>query len=447
VAQQGAAPRPRIFYGWWLVAASTMAQFVIVGTSNSVSGVFLRPMSEDLGWTRSEFTLSTTIMTVISGIVGFWLGSMVDRQGARRLMMAGTTIMGISLIATAAVDELWQFLVLRGIIFTIGFAAAGNLVVNTVLAKWFVERRGWAIAIASVGVSASAVVVPPVMTPIIENYGWREGWVVMGIATFVLMYPVSWMMRREPEHYGLQPDGKSDDDGETPEQRARTQAAARADFENSFTRAEAVHTWALWILIIAFGLGSVGLIGIFIHGIPFVEDHGWTARQAALAFSTQGAAALISKIHWGWWMQRFHPRLLTALSFIMAAVAIIGIMLAADAGRYELMLVFFFLWGWGIGGQIPLQEFIWATYFGRRHIGSVRAIAMPFTIIFSAGGPLFAGAVHDITDSYNVALLSFAAMWVVGAILMLVLREPVRRSEFPSEVSSAGLAGETAGGA
>jgi MFS family permease len=385
-------------------------------------------------------------MTVISGIVSFWLGAMVDGQGARRLMLVGTTIMGLGLIATAAVDELWQFLLLRGLVYTVGFAAAGSLVVNTVLAKWFVERRGWAIAVASVGVSASAVVVPPVMTPVIEEYGWREGWVVLGVAAMLLMYPVSLMMRREPEHYGLQPDGKSDDGSESPEERERQLAAARADFENSFTRAEAVHTWALWVLIVAFGLGSVGLIGIFIHGIPFVEDQGWSKEQAALAFSTQGVAALLSKFHWGWWMQRFHPRLLTALSFVMAGVSILGVMLTAEAGQYGLMLVCFFVWGWGIGGQIPLQEFIWASYFGRRHIGSVRAIAMPFTIVFSAGGPLFAGTVHDITDSYRVALFSFAAMWAVGAVLMLILRQPVRPQPRAEVHPPAELAGGIAGG-
>ncbi|HJM76429.1 MAG TPA: MFS transporter [Dehalococcoidia bacterium] len=169
----------RIFYGWYIVLGAIVAQFVAVGIQAGVSGVFLRPMTEDLGWTWAQFTIATSLGTGVSGMIGFFIGGYVDRVGARPLM-----VVGVTLLATSRVDELWQFIVLRGVVFTISFVLVGNLVVNVTLSKWFVDRRGWAIALASLGTSAAAIVTPLVMVRIIDTLGWRDGWVAMGFGAW-----------------------------------------------------------------------------------------------------------------------------------------------------------------------------------------------------------------------------------------------------------------------
>ncbi len=414
------AKQPRVFYGWYIVLGAIIAQFVAVGIQAGVSGVFLRPMTEDLGWTRAQFTIATSLGTGVSGLIGFFIGSYVDRVGARPLMVVGVTIVGATLLAISRVEELWQFVLLRGLAFTVGFVLIGNLVVNVTVSKWFVERRGWAISLASLGVSAAGIAMPLTMVRIVDTLGWRDGWVVMGLGAWALIYPVALIMRRQPEDQGLLPDGRV-------EGRAGDEAAverSRLDFVNSYTRGEAVRTLAMWLLVFAFGFAMVGLISLLFHSIPFLTDNGFTRTDASIIAASQGASALLSKFAWGWAMQRFHPRALAASSFLLSGLAVLSMVPIAASGSVPLMFAAFIVWGWGIGGMIPLSEFIWASFYGRRYLGAVRSAGMPLTILFGAGGPYFAGAYFDAVGSYDGALIAFASLWFVATLLILFARQP-----------------------
>ena len=423
-----AAARGGIYFGWWIVAGAIVAQFVAVALQAQISGVFLRPMTEELGWSRTEFTLATTAGTVLMGLLGFFVGAMVDRRGARPLMLVGLTIVGGSLMALSRIEELWQFILLRGVVFTTGNVLIGNLVVNVTISKWFVQRRGWAISMGSLGVSAAAIVTPVLMVPIVDNIGWRDGWILLGLAAWVLVYPVAMVMRRQPEDYGWLPDGKRLG-AETSEQDRRAIEEAQRDFANSYTRGEAVRTGALWLLIFGFGAAGIGMMALFVHFIPFLTDAGFTRSQASLLVGTQGVSALLSKFAWGWAMQRYFPRGLAALSFLISAAATVGFVIGAQAGQLAPMYVLFFIWGIGVGGMIPISELIWASYYGRRHLGAVRGVGMPFTIIFFAGGPIFAAGYYDAIGSYDGAILTFAAFWLLAVLLVLAARRPAPREQ------------------
>ncbi|MDP2327894.1 MAG: MFS transporter, partial [Dehalococcoidia bacterium] len=412
---------PRLFYGWWIVIGAFVAQFVAIGTQSPVSGAFLVPMTEDLGWERAEFTIAISLATALSAVVGFFIGGYVDRYGARPLMLIGSFILAASIAAISQVDALWQFILLRGVAFTLGFTLIGNLVVNVTLSKWFVEKRGWAISLASMGVSAGSVVLTPIMVSVVDHVGWRDAWLILAAGAFVLVFPVALIMRRQPEDYGLAPDGARGGDGE---REVASRARAAADFANSFTRAQAIRTPAMWLLVVAFGFSSVGLVSLLFHAVPFLTDYGFPRTEAALFFSLQGAAALLSKFVWGWSMQHFPPRLLAAGSFVCAGTGAVLMVVAGQEGARPLMMLAFVLFGAGIGGQIPLNEFIWANFFGRRHLGSVRAAAMPVTILFSAGGPYFASVYYDVLGSYDGAILTFGGLWAVAALLVLIARPP-----------------------
>ncbi len=413
------AQRPRIFYGWWIVLGAIVAQFVAIGMQVSVSGVFLVPMTEDLGWSRSEFTLATTAGNAISAGIGFFIGVYVDRFGARPLMVIGATIIGAALMAVSRVEELWQFVLLRGVIFAIGFTMVGNLVVNVTVSKWFVRRRGWAISMASLGVSAAGIFMPLIMIPLVDTIGWRDAWIVLGLSVWVLVYPVAMVMRRQPEDHGLLPDGAIEGESDP----AQIAEAAR-DFAESLTRNQAMRTSAMWLLVVAFGFAQVGLISLLFHSIPFLTDSGFSRPQAALLVSAQGTAALLSKFLWGWWMQRFSPKSLAALTFVISGAAVLGMVPAAQSGSFEAMFALFVLWGLGIGGMLPLSEFIWAAYFGRRHLGAVRGAAMPLTILFTIPGPLLAASYVDAVGTYDGAIVTFGLLWFVGAALVMLSRPP-----------------------
>ena len=419
-------PRPRLFYGWTIVGVALVAQCVTAGTLGFASGIFLTPMTQDLGWSRQSFSAVQTVSTVVMGGVGLLIGGVVDRRGPRVLMLVGAVLTGGALIATSQVQTLWQFYLLRGVAQTVGNALLGNLVVNVTVAKWFVVRRGMAIAIASLGISLGGVLVAPLVAAVIDAAGWRQAWVVLGVVVWSLMVPGAWLMRRQPEDVGLLPDGMAVAQGQRATD-ARDHVGAVA--ERQWTRAEARRTPTLWLVIGAYGVANMGLSALILHLVPFLIDQGFSRGRAALWLSGYAWAALLSKPVWGVLMDRVHARALSAVGFLIAAATMGGLVGAAALDRHGLLLVMLLGYGFATGGAVPLQETVWASYFGRAHLGAIRAVAMPFILLFSASGPLLAGVLYDRSGSYGAAFVFFTGCWLLATALMLVARPPQLRGE------------------
>ena len=417
-----AGRRRGVFWGWWIVVGAVVAQFAAMGAGGGIAGVFLRPMTEDLGWTAAEYTLGGSSAFLLGGVAGFLLGPFVDRYGARPLMLSGACIYAAAFLAMSRVEELWQFVALSMIAGGAGFSMVGPLVVNATLSKWFVVRRGWAIALGSSGISLAGLIMPLTMTRIVDSAGWRDAYAILALVVFAIVVPVALVMRRQPEDYGLLPDGL--EPGATADiDRLAAEAQAR-DAANSYTRGEALRTPAIWLLMVGYGLNIMALSAVLVHAIPFMTDNGFTRTEAALAIAVNGGANLSSKFVWGYFLQRVHVRYLSATALSISATGVVIMLVAAQAGALPLMFVGFFLWGFGFGGTVPLSEFIWAKYFGRVHIGAVRGVAAPFTIAFGALGPVLGGLYFDAVGSYDGVFAAFVAAYLTGALAILASREP-----------------------
>jgi len=427
-----AAPDPRfdeetgedsrgIYFGYYIIGAALVAQFIAVGAQASVSGVFIDPMTADLDWTKTEFTYAQTINRFLMAFAGVWIGVYVDRLGGRPVMVAGAVVMSASLFSVSFVNELWQWVLLRGIVFAFGAAMVGNLVVNVTLSKWFVDRRGRAIAVSAMGVSLAGVVWPPLMNWIIDQSDWRGGWQAMAVIALVVLLPAALFMRRAPEDYGLNPDGHSD----AALKRGAGDAAA-ADFKNSFTRAEALRTRAFYIVVFAFGLGGVGIGVILLHTIPFLSGEGFTRTEATSLSAFMSLLAFGAKPFWGVMTDKFEPKYLSSVAFGLASSGTFVILAGATGGSLPLLIGGFALLGWGFGGFIPLQETIWGSYFGRRYLGAVRSVAMPFALFLGAGGPLAASAYVDFVGSYTGVFVTVTVLWALGGVMVLFITRPTR---------------------
>ena len=418
----------KVYYGWFIVAAALCSQLTAAAITSHAQAVFLRPMTHDLGWSRADFTWGQTIGTFVMSGAGFLVGNWLDAKGPRPFMLAGAVVMSLSVVAMSRVETLGQFLLLRGLAITCGSIMIGNLVVNTTVSKWFVRRRAWAIAAATTGLSISGAVTPRIVAALIAAYGWRTSWVVLGIGMLALVIPSALVMRRRPEDYGLLPDG---DDPNTPAEQAPVHGQVRAvtaATEVQWTRAEAIRTRAFWLLVISFSLASFGMGSFFLHLVSYLQDSGYSSQEAASRFSTALLVTACSRPLWGALMQRFAPRYCASLGFAMTASCTLGLIFALNASSGVLLYIFLFGWGLGFGGQVPLQELIWATYFGRTNIGKVRSVAIPLLSIASAIGPQFAARVYDAAGSYSTAFTVFAAASAAGAFCILLARPP-RRGE------------------
>ena len=416
---------PRIFYGWLIVVGAVVGQWAAMAGRGQVNGVFQDPMIADLDWTRSEFTLASSSAFVIGGFAGLVIGPMVDRYGPRPLMLIGAVGYGGALLLTSQVETLWQFVALQVLAGGIGSALVGPLVVNVAVSRWFVIRRGWALAIGSMGVSLASMIMPLTMTTVVDGSSWRTGYVVLAALVFVPLMLIVPFMRRSPEDYGLLPDGRIES-GSTSTEEQQALAQIQSDHDNSLTRPEALRTAAIWLLMIAFGINIAGLSAMFVHGIPFMTEAGFTRTEAAAAFSVTGIANFASKFLWGWGLQRFPGRRLATAAFASSATGVLLIVLANQAGVMPLLVVAFLFFGVGFGGTIPISEFLWANYFGRRYLGAVRSVGMPFTVLFGSLGPIAVAVFFDATGRYDGAFIGLALVYALAGAAIWISRRPAK---------------------
>lgn len=409
----------RIYYGYWLIAAAFVAQFVAMGMQNYIIGPFMIPMTEELGWTRAEFTIPRTLGQVVMAVTGFVIGARVDRYGARIFMLIGTGVLATALFLLSLTTTLWQWILLNGLVLTAGSALIGNLVVNVTLAKWFVDFRGRAVAWAAMGVSFAGVLLTPLATFIIDAEGWREAWRYLSLATVLLIVPVALLMRRAPEDYGWLPDGRSEQDIQN-----GLGDRALADFNNSMTRAEAIRTVSFYLLVIAFGMFVITIQVMLLQTVPFMTDAGYDRSTAAIMITVASVPALLSKPVWGWLIDGLEPRPLAAASAALTGCSLVVIVLSSQAESLYGIYAGYALMGFGWGGMIPLQEVIWARFFGRRYLGAVRSAALPLSLLFTAGAPIATSYYFDVIGNYNGAILAVGASNILSAVLILLIPNP-----------------------
>lgn len=403
----------RIYYGYWIVVAGFITQFIAVGMTNYIVGSFLIPMTEEFGWTRAEFSLSRSIGQLVLACTGFVIGSYIDRYGGRRFIIAGAIILSSATYSLAYIETLTQWLLLNGLILTAGAAMIGNLVINVTLGKWFVERRGRVVALAGMGISLSGIILPMMVTWMVDEFGWRESWKLLGIAAGLVSLPMAFIMRRTPEDHGLFPDGKT-----AQEMEEGQGEAAKADFENSMTRAQAMRTSSFYFLVLAFGLFQISITVMLIQAIPLMTDAGYSRLVASTMISLASLPAFLSKPFWGILIDRFNPRKLAAVGAAVTGSAVMLIVFSVANQLDMLVYAAFLLMGIGWGGLLPLQEVIWATFFGRRYLGSVRSTAMPFTFGMSALGPVLVAYYYDLVGNYDLALIAIALCNIASAVML-----------------------------
>ena len=442
-ASLAAAP----WHGHWLIVAAFVTQFVSVGVTNYAAGPFLAPMTEELGWTRAEFTIPRSLGGVVMAFTGFLIGARVDRFGARPFMLAGVLMAVAALWRLSATATLAEWIWLNGVLLAVGAALFGNLVVNVTLTKWFVAKRGQAVALGAMGVSFAGIGATPVLTWVIDAWGWRFAWQALAAATLLLALPFAFVMRRAPEDYGQRPDGRSSADAATGQARQ-----ALADFAGSLTRRQALRSASFYLLIVAFGLFVINIGVMLLHTVPFMTDAGYDRATAALMIVVASVPAMAAKPIWGHFIDRLSAppeapgrsgrqgdsrrfrsgklgaKALAALGSAITGIAMLVILAGVAAKSLPGACAGFFLLGVGWGGMIPLQEVIWASFFGRRYIGAVRSAALPFALIFGAGAPLAVSWHHDAAGNYNGALLAVAAANLIAAAMILTIRAPRRRT-------------------
>ena len=413
----------KFFYGWYIVGTGFLTNIASAFALASTLSIFLKPLTAELGISRGVFSLLRSGEGIIGALSAPFVGTLVDRHGGRWLIAIGTAIVAAGYFVLGHVDTFTQFALVRLSLVTLGDAMMGSMVVNIVIAQWFLRRRGRAFAISSMGIGFAKVCMPIVAASLIVWFGWRQTWVVFGLVTLVLgVVPALLFIRRSPEEMGLLPDGTEEPVASTVKQnRAATDATTNQDLE--WTRAEAMRTRTFWLLVITFGIASVGVTGLNLHVYPYVTDLGHPPLVAATVMSVIASMQLFSPLAWGFFAEHVDVRIAAMLRFVIQGI---GLGLAMLTPSLFCLYAGFFLYGIGLGGNMVLPEVLWANYFGRRSLGKVRGLGLLISQVMAAAGPPFFGFLFDITNGYGLSFAIFGCALFTSAVLSLMLRPPTK---------------------
>ena len=408
--------RPKLFYGWVIVLIAATGGVFTLGTGLWSMGAFVIPMEEDLGWNRTTLFAGLTIRALAAGAMAPFIGPVFDtRNGPRLLTIGSAVILGVSLIGMRWVDEVWLYFLLFGGVGALANVTSGIVLIEAVVPKWFIRQRGRAVAMASMG-GVLGPIFPLAIQWAISAYGWRDAWVAMGIVSIVVLLPLAFLVRTNPEDMGLRPDGDSPDEVRSSPRRVRAASPAV-----DLTRRQVFRTGSFWVLILTFSITSLGVQGFISNWLPHFQDIGFTGDYGAFALTVFGIAVLPARFFWGYLADLYSVRHLLLVQHILTALTVL---LLLNIGNFAMLMVFSVLVGLAYGGYVPLQRLIYPIYYGRAHLGAIRGSMRPAITLASAAGPLVIAGIYDIQGSYTPAFWLVMGTWLVAGLLFLLARPP-----------------------
>ncbi len=410
--------RPRFFYGWVVVGAAFVSHFINYGVLVVSFGIFFPFMAATLGWGRGLLASVTFVSRVASAAGAPLVGRAIDRHGPRPYLLIGGAAMAVGAVLVSLMSQPWQMFAAYGVLMALGGLALGPLGADSTVARWFIRRRGRALAFSTMGMSAAGVVLPLPLTLLIDWTDWRRAWVALGAFVLMLTLVVAPLMRKRPEDYGMVPDGNSEEEVAS--------GGRRVVEEVSLTAREAMRTPAFWLLLVSTNFAGFAISGVNLHIFSYITDRQIDPGQAAMVITYLYFLQSVAKPLWGFAAERMHVRYCLASCYAGGAA---GIVLLMGANSLPHLALFATVYGLTRGAQSFVSSLAWSDYFGREAQGAIRGTAQPFGLITSAGGPVLGGFLFDLRGDYLLAFSVFVGAFVVSSIAAL-LAQPPRRAAF-----------------
>ena len=414
-----ASPSARgAFYGWWMVGAALLVQGFSVGFTQYAFPLFLKPVAEEFGASRSAIASAYSGFGVVMAVLGPFLGRALDHRSLRAILCAGVLCMATGFALIAALPELWVAGLLFAGVVGPGTLAAGPLSASKLVASWFLRRRGLALGIASTGTSLGGLLFPPLLTLAIERFGWRGAVLAMAVSLVAIALPIlALTVVGRPEERGLGPDGDP-----PPPVGARGSAPAHAllGFRTLLRDRN--------FLAITLAIGSVFAIlgGLLTNLHAYATDLGISAERASLLLSSFSAFGIAGKLGFGAIADRRDKRSLVWIAMAMLA-AFLGVLLAEPS--FGWLALGTAIGGLAIGGFLPLWGALIADCFGREAFGRVMGLMGPLMLPLNVSAVQLAPWSFDSTGSYRLALELFLGWVAAAAAALAFVRVPARAAQ------------------
>ena len=393
--------------GWAPLLSAVVAKAFSYGTIPIyIVGVFTVPLGEEFGWSRAEVTFGFTVATLTSASLAPLVGWLLDRFGARPLVMAGTAgyALGMAIIGLGSgwlygYYAAWSLATLLGV-------GASAIALSRLVAGWFERRRGLALGIMLMGSGLTAFAAPPFVAALIENFNWRAGYFGLSAAILLIGVPVVAAGLRDAP----QPVDASRRGGAPPGGPVRRSRGFRL----------AIESRSFWLMSMAFCAATFGIAGMLASFNPILRDVGYGAEQAGVLSGLIGLFVMVGRLGVGYLLDRLWAPGLTFAALACGAIAC-GLLLLPALPVWLVVLAAFCL-GLAAGAEWDALSYLAAREFGLESYGRVYSLLVIGVAVITAVSPPIFGSAHDRTGSYHSILLLSAALLVLGPALLLFLK-------------------------
>jgi MFS family permease len=411
----------RLFYGWWVTLALSVAVFLSTGIRFAV-GPFLKPIVADLGIDRASFSLVIAVSLLVYGAFMPLVGRLADRLGARLVTVTGTVLLAAAVAGTGQVTRLWQLYLVYGVLVALGLAATGHVVASAVISRWFIRRRATALSMVGGASMAGMSLLVPVAMGLILSIGWRATYGVMAVAILVVIVPlVLWVVRESPESMGLTPDG------------APAASRARGPDAEQTPVGVAVQTLPFWQLCGGMYTCGFSMSLLAAHGVPMLTDHGYHAMTASWALGVLGASSFAGAMLLGVIADRLGSRPVLAWLYATRALLFAALFLVHD--RPGALVVIAALGGASMSGSLAMTSALTADIFGRFSVGSIFGSIFFVHQAGAATGSWLGGFLFEQSGGYGLAFGIACTQLLVGAVVSLAIDNRARCSPVLSPVA------------
>jgi len=394
-----------VYYGWIVAVICFIIIAISFGVRSSFS-VFYVAILEHFGWSRADTALIFSMSIVVYGLTAPLAGSVIERFGPRRVLIAGSLALALGMVACSQSNAIWHFYLLYGVVASLGIALVGYIPNAAILSNWFIRRRGAAFGILNAGFGFCGIIALLAQW-LILSIGWRMAFVVLGTIPPVVVVPLTLLfVRHRPQEMGLLPDGDSEAGPDIMEVNQESPSPVdNAKTDNEWTVSRAVRDYRFWALFMtSFFVWGFGCSIVFVHQIAFFVDAGYTAMFAASIAFFHGVMSLVGNIG-----GVLSDRIGRELTFSLAVGGIIFgaflLIVIKDTSTPWLVYLFAIAFGLGVGGIGPSLTASVADIFHGKSFGTINGLVEAGFAIGGIFGPWIAGYIFDVTGSYTFAFV------------------------------------------
>jgi MFS family permease len=403
-------PAARIYYGWYIVAACFCLCLLFSGAGFYSFSIFIKPIENEFGWSRSAISLTMSIYLIAGGLAGPLHGRLVHRYGPRRIMILGTLASGACFLLVSLTPSLAYLYTVYALL-AVSICGIGIIPVSTLLANWFDKHRGTAIGVSMVGISAGGLLMTPIVGAVNAAFGWKVSFMGIGLLIWAMGLPITlWVIRNGPAQapaVDLKENGRPIPPVRIVLSGPRAQTVVRSR--------------AFWCIFFSFFLAPMAQMGVLQHQVPLIMDKGATEALAAAVLGLTAGIGGLGKLGFGRISETWPFRYVVLLCFGLQGLAILILLYSQSAAAIWVYAVVF---GFSMGGIVVLLPMVVGHYWGLLSYGVILGFLFVANSLGGALGTFASGLLYDLLGDYRQALLLFVTAYAAAILLFFAAGVP-----------------------